>query len=141
MQSPVDLINAIGATPGRRMKGRRFDMIHPDTSFRLAPASAVFTFGALEQLASKTESFLQYLLGERPGICIHVEPTVELYDGELLFDHLAIQFHRKRRYTEGVLPRLRQLEQERKARVLAVKRLNFGSLFMEGYTYIVWQPA
>jgi hypothetical protein len=141
VQPPVDLINSIAASHNWRMTGHRFDMIHPDPDFLLARESAVFTFGALEQLASKTESFLQYLLQQRPGICLHVEPTLELYDENLLFDHLAIQFHRKRGYTEGLLPRLRQLEAEGRARILAVKRLNFGSLFLEGYTYIAWQPA
>jgi hypothetical protein len=140
VQPPVDLVNTIGRAHNWRMTGHRFDMINPDDSFDLAEGSAVFTFGALEQLASKTENFIQYLLHQRPGICIHVEPTVELYDEDVLFDYLAIQFHRKRGYTEGLLPRIKQLEEEGKIRLLGVQRLNFGSLFMEGYTYIVWQP-
>ena len=123
------------------MTGFRFDMINPDYNFNLAARSAVFTFGALEQLASKTESFIQYLLHQKPGICIHVEPTVELYDENSLFDYLAIQFHRKRGYTERLLPRIQQLEIEGKAKIIGVKRLNFGSLFLEGYTYIIWQPV
>lgn len=140
VQPPVDLIDTIGKTHNWRMTGHRFDMINPDDNFSLAENSAVFTFGALEQLASKTENFIQYLLRKKPGICIHVEPTVELYDENVLFDYLAIQFHRKRGYTERLLPRIQQLETEGKARILGVKRLNFGSLFMEGYTYIIWQP-
>lgn len=140
VQPAVDLINTIGITHHLRMTGHRFDMINPDDSFNLAAKSAVFTFGALEQLASKTEKFIRYLLRQKPGICIHVEPTVELYDENILFDYLAIQFHRKRGYTERLLPRIQQLEAEGNAKILNVKRLNFGSLFMEGYTYIVWQP-
>ena len=140
VQSSVDLINTIGKTHHWCMTGHRFDMINPDGNFNLAERSAVFTFGSLEQLASKTESFIQYLLRQKPGICIHIEPTVELYDENILFDYLAIQFHRKRGYTEHLLPRIQQLEAEDKAKILGVKRLNFGSLFMEGYTYIVWQP-
>lgn len=141
VQSPVDLINTIGETHQLRMTGHLFDMINPDDGFSLAERSAVLTFGALEQLAGKTEKFIQYLLRKRPGICIHVEPTVELYDDNILFDYLAIQFHRKRGYTEHLLPRLQQLDAEGAVKILGVKRLNFGSLFMEGYTYIVWQPA
>ena len=141
VQPAVDLINQIGNTHNWRMTGRRFDMINPDNNFDLTGNSAVFTFGALEQLASNTEKFIQYILRQKPGICIHVEPTIELYDENTLFDYLAIQFHRKRGYTERLLPRIQQLEKDGKAKVLAIKRLNFGSLFMEGYTYIVWQPV
>jgi hypothetical protein len=141
VQPPVDLINTIGKAHNWRMTGHRFDMINPDNSLNLAENSAVFTFGALEQLASKTENFIQYLLAKKPGLCIHVEPTVELYDENVLFDYLAIQFHRKRGYTERLLPRLQQLEAEGRVRILGVKRLNFGSLFLEGYTYIIWQPV
>jgi hypothetical protein len=141
VQPPVDLINTIGTAHNWRMTGHRFDMINPDHRFDLAENSAVFTFGALEQLASKTENFLQYLLAKKPGLCIHVEPTVELYDENVLFDYLAIQFHRKRGYTERLLPRLQQLEAEGRVKILGGKRLNFGSLFLEGYTYTVWQPV
>lgn len=141
VQPSVDLINTIGKTHNWRLSGELFNMITPDDSFKLAENSAVFTFGALEQLASKTENFIQYLLHQKPGICIHVEPTVELYDENNLFDYLAIQFHRKRGYTERLLPRLQQLQAEGKTKILGVNRLNFGSLFMEGYTYIIWQPV
>ena len=141
VQSSVDLINKIGNTKKWRLSGYLFDMIKPNNDFKLAKNSAVFTFGALEQLASKTENFIQYLLEQKPGVCIHVEPTVELYDENILFDYLAIKFHRKRGYTEKFLPRIKQLEAEGKACLLKVKRLNFGSLFMEGYTYIIWQPV
>lgn len=141
VQPAVDLINSIGKTRNWNLSGRLFDMITPDAGFKLAENSAVFTFGSLEQLAGKTENFIQYLLRQKPGICIHVEPTVELYDENILFDYLAIQFHRKRGYTERLLPRIRQLEEEGRAKILGVKRLNFGSLFMEGYTYIIWQPV
>lgn len=140
VQPPVDLVNTIGKAHNWRMTGYHFDMINPDHSFNLVGNSAIFTFGALEQLASKTENFLQYLLAKKPGICIHVEPTVELYDENLLFDYLAIQFHRKRGYTEQLLPRLQQLAAEDRIRILGSKRLSFGSLFLEGYTYTVWQP-
>ncbi len=141
VQSSVDLINIIAKTHGWRLAGQMFDMIHPNRQIKLAEKSAVFTFGALEQLAGRFEAFLQYLLEQKPGICIHVEPTIELYDENILFDYLAVQFHRKRGYTENLLPRILELETERKVRVLKVKRLNFGSLFMEGYTFIIWQPV
>lgn len=139
--SAVDLVNAIGAHGPNNIRGHLFDMMHPDDAFELAPGSAVFTFGAIEQLAGRFTEFIQFLLHKNPALVMHVEPTVELYDENLLFDHLAIEFHRKRGYTENLLPHLQELERQGAIRILKTKRLYFGSLFMEGYTYIVWQPV
>jgi len=140
VQSSVELMNRIGQTHNWPLSGCHFDMIKPDESFRLSKGSAVLTFGALEQVAGKFESFIQYLLKQKIGICVHVEPTIELYDETKLFDYLAVQFHRKRGYTENLLPYIQRLETEKKVKILQIKRLYFGSLFMEGYTYFVWQP-
>ena len=58
-----------------------------------------------------------------------------------MFDYLAAKFHSKRGYTMGYLPRLKQLELDGKIEILNVKRLNFGSLFFEGFTNIIWKPV
>jgi len=141
VQSSVDLVNKIGLSDNRNIKGHLFDMIKPDFGFDLAEESAVFTFGAIEQLAGKFEDFLKFLLEKKPKIVIHVEPTVELYDENNLFDYLAIKFHKKRGYTENYLPRLRELDGLGKLKLIKVKRLFFGSLFMEGYMLFIWQPV
>lgn len=137
----VQLVSEIGKQKNKRIKARKFDMIHPDYDLRIEPNSIVFTFGAIEQLASKFEDFIQYLLHFKPALCIHVEPTIELYDPNTLFDYLAIKFHRNRGYTEGLLTKIRELEEQGLAQLEKVKRLNFGSLFMEGYMYFVWKPT
>jgi SAM-dependent methyltransferase len=138
--SAVNLVNKIGESRTWKIRGHLFDMTNPNETFKINDNSAVFTFGAIEQLAGKFKKFILYLLQNKPGLCIHVEPTVELYDENRLFDYLAINFHRKRGYTEGLLPYLQSLDKQGKIKLLKVKRLNFGSLFMEGYTYFVWQP-
>ncbi|MDA8139110.1 MAG: class I SAM-dependent methyltransferase [Desulfobacteraceae bacterium] len=137
----VELVNSIGQHGDWRIQGHLFDMLHPDSAFKIEPGSGVLTFGALEQLASQHEAFLQYLLKQQPAVVVHVEPTIELYDEAKLFDYLAAAFHRKRGYTQGLLPRLQELEGQGRVKLLHVKRLGFGSLFMEGYTAIVWQPV
>ena len=141
VKSSVDLINKIGEKGRGNIKGRLFDMISPDNEFKLAENSAILTFGALEQLAGKFGDFIKYLLNNKPGICLHIEPTVELYDDNNLFDYLAVKFHRKRGYTERLLPSLQQLEAERKIKLVNVKRLYFGNQMMEGYTYFTWKPS
>jgi hypothetical protein len=139
--SAVELISQLGTSQGCNLRGRLFDMTAPDPQFRLQESAAVMTFGSLEQLAGKFNAFLDYLLEQLPAIVIHVEPTVELYDGNSLFDWLALRFHQKRGYTEGLLPRLRELSAECRVELLQVNRVGFGSLFMEGYTLIAWRPV
>jgi len=114
--------------------------ISPDEKFEIKNNSAVFTFGSVEQLASKFDAFLQYLLKSKPKLCIHMEPTIELYDENNFIDYLAIKFHKKRGYTENFLTRLKELEKQNKIEILKVKRLFFGSLYMEGFSYIIWRP-
>lgn len=138
--SSVDLVNKIGEVYSWKLTGHIFDMLTPDENFEIADNSAIFTIGAVEQLASDFEGFLQFLLKRTPALCIHVEPTIELYDKNNLIDYLAIKFHRKRGYTENFLTRLRELEAQNEIEILKVKRLFFGSQYMEGYSCMVWKP-
>lgn len=138
--SAVNLVNKLGKVYGWNMTGRLFDMLRPDESFKIDDNSAIFTIGTVEQLASNFEPFLQFVLKLSPKLCLHVEPTIELYDENNLIDYLAMKFHRKRGYTENFLTRLRELEAQKRIKILKVKRPFFGSLYMEGYSYVVWQP-
>jgi len=140
VQTSVDLVNQIGGTGNSNINGHLFDMTCPRDDFSLREDSAVFTFCAIEQLDGKFEKFIRYLLDQRPKISIHVEPVFELYDANNLVDYLAIKFHQKRRYTTNFLPHLQDLESREKLRISMVKRLYFGSLLHEAYTYIIWEP-
>jgi hypothetical protein len=135
-----DLVNQIAKAYNLKMTGRLFDMTAPDDSLLLDTDSTVFTFGSIEQIAGRFENFIQFLLKRSPMLCIHLEPTIELYDEGNLLDYLAIKFHRKRGYSEGLLPRLKELEASGDVEVLKVKRLFFGSTFMEGFNYVIWKP-
>jgi len=138
--SSVDLVNKIGEVYGWKMKGHFFDMLSPDENFKIKDNSAVFTIDTIEQLASNFEAFLQFLLKHSFALCIHVEPIIELYDENNLIDYLAMKFHRKRGYSKNFLTRLRKLETQNRIEIVKVKRLFFGSLYHEGYSYIVWKP-
>lgn len=140
VSAPLELINKIARVYSWNMTGHLFDMRSPDEKLEIANNSAVVTIGTIEQLAGDFEAFLQFLLKRSPALCIHVEPTIELYDEDSLVDYLAVKFHRKRGYTQGFLPRLQQLQNQGKIEILKVKRLFFGSLFMEGYSLIIWKP-
>lgn len=139
--SSVKIVNTLGEVYGWQLKGHLFNMLSPDKNLEIEPNSLVFTIGAVEQLAGKFEPFLQFLVKNSPRLCIHIEPTIELYDENNLVDYMAIKFHRKRGYTENYLTRLRELDAQNQIKIIKTKRLFFGNLYMEGYTLIVWKPS
>lgn len=140
VQPSVDIVNDLATYYGFNTEGRLFNIIDPDFDIEIEKNSLVFTSGVIEQIASKHEKFIDFLLEKKPSLVVNVEPTVEVYKHDSLFDHLAIKFHKKRGYTEGYLPKLLELESSGKIEIMKIKRLNFGSLFMEGFTCMIWRP-
>ncbi|RKI40080.1 hypothetical protein D7V86_18630 [bacterium D16-51] len=49
----------------------------------------------MEQVGKNFSCFLEYLLVQKPEICIHLEPIVELYEEDNIIDWCAKQFHKK----------------------------------------------
>ena len=140
VQSSVDIVNEISKFYNFNSEGKIFDIINPDFNIHLDENSLIFTAGVIEQVAGKFDKFIDYILQMKPKLVVNSEPIYELYDQENLFDYLAAKFHYKRGYTIGYLPKLLELEKEGKIEIIKLKRLNFGSLLMEGYTCIVWKP-
>jgi len=141
VQSAVDLMNEVGITLGINLTSSIFDMIRPnDFSLELPENSGVWTFGSLEQLGGKIEPIVNYIIENKPKICVHVEPMSELYDEAVLEDYLAKWFQTKRGYTSGLISLLEQHEKAGRITINKIKRLEFGSLMMEGYNLMVWTP-
>lgn len=124
---------------GFNIIGHFFDMKKPKDSLCLKPNSIVLTFGAIEQLAGAIGPFLKYLKKNSPALCISMEPILELYDPNNLLDYLAIKFHTRRGYTGNYLAQLKDLENNGQVKILKVKRLFFGSTYMEGFSLVVWK--
>ncbi len=124
---------------GFNIVGREFDMLDPDASFALNPQSGVFTVGAMEQLGNQYHAFLNYILAQRPQICVHVETLYELYDQSDLFDFVAAKYLDKRKYLRGMLGTLQALEKEGRLQILGTIR-TFGSLYHDGYSVVIWKP-
>ena len=140
VSSAVELISLVGTKLNRNIIGHKFDMIHPNLSLKIPTNSAAFTFGALEQLAGRIDAFFEFLLSQPLELCFHVEPVVDLYEETDLFDYLAYRFHTKRGYTSNLLSTLLNYEKNGRIEILNVRRPKFASLFMEGYSLIVWRP-
>ncbi|MBL9078699.1 MAG: hypothetical protein JNL08_14410 [Planctomycetes bacterium] len=139
-ESSQQILDRLGERIGHPIHGRRFDMFAPDAGFTLPPGTGVLTSAALEQIGGAHGPFVDYLLAQQPAICLHIEPILELYDEHTLFDYVARRYHRRRGYLEGFLPRLQQLDAERRIELLDVRRTGFGSFHHEGYSLVVWRP-
>lgn len=123
-----------------RMKGIHFNLFEPDPGFSLEPGACVVTVAALEQLGQRFIPFLEYILSQPVSLCIHIEPIAELLDPDNLLDDLSLAYFKLRNYLDGYLTRLRALEDEGALRILRAQRSYIGSLFIDGYSVIVWSP-
>ena len=139
VQTAVDLINNVAKHYDYNLSASLFNMIEPNPDYKIQESSVICTFGAIEQIASKYNNFLDFLLEKKPELCVHVEPALEMYDEKNIVDSSAIKFHRKRGYSEGMIPKLEALDKSGKIKLLKVKRINFGGLMFEGFTLIVWK--
>jgi SAM-dependent methyltransferase len=120
--------------------GLNFDFFHPDETVSIKRNSAIFTFGALEQVGRRHEAFLDFILRREPALCINIECLVELYDEKSLPGYLALKYHRQKNYLNGYLTRLRTIEARKQAEILSVHHQPFGNIFDDSHSYIVWRP-
>ena len=137
----VEIVEALRTVHGLNTVGRQFDFFHPDASLDIPEGSAIFTVGALEQTGTQWGAFLDFILSKKPKCCFHIEPIHEWYDPQnSLVDYTAWKAHEVRNFWRGFPPRIIELEKAGRARILKTKRINFGSLVIEGYSQLIWQP-
>lgn len=138
-ESSQRILAHLSALAGRSIEGRRFDMFTPG-EVELGRGTGVLTSAALEQIGDRHGPLLERLLAGAPSICLHIEPLLELYDEQSLFDDVARRYHRRRGYLSGFLPRLRELAAQGRIEILEERRTGLGSFFHEGYGVVVWRP-
>lgn len=139
-KSSIDLIETIADKYDLNIHGQFFNFFEPDKSLVVPNGSAFLTLNALEQTGRQYGFFLDFILEKRPAICINSEPFVEMYDPNYLLDYLAIRYHNRRNYLKGFIPSLQNLDKENKLSILSIKKVPFGNLFHEGYSFVVWKP-
>ena len=122
------------------LKTAGFDLFQPDKGFKLRPNSSILTVASLEQLGKKFKPIVQYWLKNKIKLCVNIEPINELLDKNNQWDKLSIKYAEKRNYLEGYLSYLRQLEKQGKIIIHRQQRTYIGSLFIDGYSVIVWSP-
>ena len=101
----------------------------------------MFTSSSLEQTGNDYKNFVNVIIKNKPEICVHIEPVDELLDPKKLPDYLSIQYFNKRKYLNGFLNYLRELESKGKIKIIEAKRTNSGSLFVDGHSLVVWRPT
>lgn len=140
----VKIINEVRNIYDYNVKGHLFDMKNPNLqNFKLKENCAVLTMNSIEQLGERFHEFIHYLLEQNPPIslCVHLEPTIEFHDLNNLMDWLSIKFMNKRGYSTTLLTYLKKLESDNKIKIIDTKRLSFGNLMSNCYTYIIWKPV
>ena len=90
-------------------------------------------------MGSNFDPFLKYLFEKKPDLIVNVEPLSEYYDSDKFFDYVTLTYHNSRNYLNGYLRHLIQLKKEGKIEILKTKRLGFGSMYHEGYSYVIWK--
>jgi hypothetical protein len=140
-KSSVDIVNFMKEKNDIKIEGHIFDFYNPNYNFKLKKNSAVLTMCALEQVGEDHINFIDYLLANRPSICVHMEPLYDLYDNSSVLDFLAMEFHRQRGYLAKFIDLLKKLEIDGKIEIIEIRRVEFGSIFHEGYSYVVWKPS
>lgn len=142
VSSSVQLMKEVGKQESINLSAQLFDMLDPSRNkLKIEPGSGILTFGSLEQLGSNLTPILKYFHDQRPDVCVHIEPMIELYDATSIEDYLATWFQGQRGYSSGLLGAISDLEKQGKASILMQQRLNFGSMMMEGYNLLVWKPV
>lgn len=139
-RSSQDILKTVAQHFGFNLKCGSFDFFAPQEDIRFESGSAVFTLGALEQIGSAHQPYLDFLLGRKPQLCIDVAGIHELYDPDNLVDYLALLYHTRRNYLRDYLTRLRALETSGRIEIVKIHRQRFGNLFDDPYSYIVWRP-
>ena len=131
----VDIANTLRDKHQLNVAGRSFDFFAPDRNMLIPEGSAVLTVGALEQTGQNWVRFFEWLVDRKPAFCLHIEPLVHLYDPENLVDYTAIKAHHARQFWTGIDRAIGGF-----AKWHQMSRTGFGSLVLEGYSTLMWEP-
>lgn len=134
VKSSNEIVKAMG------FHAEQFDFFNPNYKIKLEPNSAIYTVAALEQTGTNFKKFVSYLLKNKPSVVVHIEPMPEYLDSTKLIDYLSIQYMHKRNYLRGYRDYIEELEKQGKVKILESRRSGIGSMFIDGYSILIWKP-
>ncbi len=123
----------------------KFDFFNPEwnDNIKIPPKneSIVFSFAALEQVGKDFNKLFNFINETiKPKYVVHLEPIGELLPEDELLSYLSKKYFLKRNYLNGYLEFLRRKEKGQEIEIQVESRMPFGSLFIEGYSLVVWKP-
>ncbi len=134
------ILSKISKSTQMRCEFSLFDFFSPDYNLKIHPNSAVITVTALEQVGRNFDKFLNYLIENKPKVCIHVEPIIEFLDpNNSLLDYCTYQYMNKRNYLNGFYKKLKSLESENIIEIISENRVKCGGFWTEGLSTIAWK--
>lgn len=140
-KSSQDILKALKAKGlVDNLYAQSFDLFRPDLNFKLEKDCAVLTVASLEQTGERFHAFLDYLIQQKPKICLHLEPIIEFLDPKSELDRLSIEYFEKRNYLRGFLDELKRREGLNEIQILKAQRNSIGGLPIQAYSIVVWAP-
>lgn len=125
-----------------KLNGYSFDYFDPKFNKKIKLQKnewSGLTVASLEQVGNNFKKFIKFLKQNNPKIIINIEPINELMSEEKILDYLSIQYSKNRNYLNNYYNYLKVLEKKKEIKIIEVKKSYFGSLFINGYSIIVWK--
>ena len=139
VKSSIKIVKLISKFYNKKINTQIFDIKKPNHKYEIKKNSLVFTFGAIEQVTKDYKNFVKFLIKKKPDLGINMEPFKEEYDLSNYMDLMSYIFIKKRKYAEGFLPYLKNLEKKKIIKIQEIRRTYFGGSMMESYNYIIWK--
>jgi hypothetical protein len=137
-----ELIKSYAMTKNdKNLFGHNFDFFNPNLELPVDRKSVFLTVASLEQTHKNFSKFLDFILITKPELVINIEPIGEFLDQDNLLDLLSLKYFEKRKYLNGYYGNLKTMEKQGLIKIHDARRSYLGSLFIDGYSIVVWSPS
>jgi len=139
-KNSVQILNNLCHLDGfSKVSGIVFDMFEPSldlNSLNIINDFAFVTIGGMEQIGDSFYDFFNFIFNKNPEICIHIEPIIEQYNQDSLFDYLAMDYHKSCGYLGEYLT---YLKKNKNVKIINYQKISCG-LYHDGWNIICWRP-
>ena len=111
-----------------------------NTFEKIKENSAAISIGGLEQLGKNFRPIVNHLINSDIKLVINIESFIELYNKDNLLEKLFLKYDKKRNYLNGYIDYLKNLEKEKRIKILKINKVKFGTLGHYSYSTIIWKP-
>ncbi len=138
-ESSVELISLAGKSKNLKIHSDKFDMFRPDFGLNIDRNSGFLSVGALEQLGTNWNEFLEFMLSKKFSIYMHIETNYEKNQKEAdEFNMIASAYIERRNWLRGYFAKLEELEAQGGIEIIFNKTI-IGSKFHDSWNVTVWR--